>query len=214
MKQSIDSSGKVTTINTQISPKLLTQLLQYDAEQIPNGPREDIVPLSSLDPKIQLLVKNIAELLDERPIWTRRGLSNHLRSHEWSSVGRLVYQYVGYMFRSGPWRDAVVKFGVDPRSDPKYRIYQTMTFQLFANDENGKPKKIEEGKKERGRTRQLKQYDNGSHIFDGIHVGLDGKTWQVCDITDPLLKPLLTTTNIRDECHVSHFPSSLLFTPM
>ncbi|KAJ3509329.1 hypothetical protein NM208_g15684 [Fusarium decemcellulare] len=36
-----------------------------------------------------------------------------------------------------------------------------------------------------------------SHIFDGETFHTDGKVWQVCDITDPLLKDLLDNADIR-----------------
>ncbi len=41
-----------------------------------------------------------------------------------------------------------------------------------------------------------------SHLFDGETVSKDGKIWQVCDITEPFLKDMLATTDIRKECHV------------
>jgi general transcription factor 3C polypeptide 5 (transcription factor C subunit 1) len=37
-------------------------------------------------------------------------------------------------------------------------------------------------------------------MFDGESYKTDGKVWQVCDITDPLLKELLDNAPIRPEC--------------
>ena len=151
----------------------------------------------------------LRQLLEERPIWTRRAIGNRLVApgREWSNVAKHVYQYAGYMFRSGPWRDAVTKFGVDPRSDPKYRIYQTMTFQID-------DKEVEdlEMPNPGGRKIDRKAKNKQSHLFDGKTMRLDGKVWQVCDIVDPLLKSLLDTDNLRDECHVRAFHPLLLRT--
>jgi len=51
-----------------------------------------------------------------------------------------------------------------------------------------------------------------SHLFDGETVSKDGKIWQVCDITEPFLKDVLATVNIRKECHVrlQLYPSGLV----
>ena len=163
------------------------------------GPSDDLEPIDTLEPVMQDLIEMLRQLLEERPIWTRRAIRNRLEApgRDWNSVAKHVYQYAGYMFKSGPWRDAVVKFGVDPRSDPKYRIYQTMMFQL---DDKG----VEdlEIPNPGGHKRGEKVKNRLSHVFDGKTVGLAGKTWQVCDIVDPLLKSLLDTENLRDECHV------------
>ena len=139
-------------------------------------------------------------------MWTRRALSNQMRTTQWMILGKHVYQYVGYMFRSGPWRDVVIKYGIDPRTDPKYRIYQSIMFQfdaanayVISKTTNG----IRRG--DRGGARQAgpgPTHSNNSHIFDGTSVEMDGKMWQVCDITDPSLKELLATSDLRKQCDV------------
>lgn len=176
-------------------------------ETVPIGPRDDLEPIDTLEPLMQDLIQLLRQLLEERPIWTRRAINNRLigPGREWSSVAKHVYQYAGYMFRSGPWRDAIVKFGVDPRSDPKYRIYQTMLYQI---DE----KEVEDMElpDPGGRKSGRKSKNRLSHLFDGKTAALDGKVWQVCDVVDPLLKSLLDTDNLRDECHVGPFHPKLL----
>ena len=207
VKRTVDASGNVTTFNTQTANKILTQLVSYDVEAIPMGPTDDLEPIDTLEPVIQDLIRMLRKLLDERPLWTRRAISNRLivPGREWSNIAKRVYQYAGYMFRSGPWRDAVVRFGVDPRTDPKYRVYQTMMFQID-------DKELEKLEKSKGGGRRVrgKAKNRNSHLFNGKTVELDGKVWQVCDIVDPLLKSLLDTTNLRDECDVSSSLSLLL----
>lgn len=37
---------------------------------------------------------------------------------------------VAYFYNSGPWRMTWVRFGFDPRKDPKARIYQTLDYRI------------------------------------------------------------------------------------
>ena len=129
---------------------------------------------------------------------------NSIPGDDWETVGqnvaKYVYQYVGYIFQSGPWRDAVVRFGVDPRKEPECRKYQTMMFMLEKEPKDNRAKFIRT-KPDRTVTPQVAKKE--SHLFDGQNVSKDGKVWQVCDVTDPFLKDLLATEDIRQECHVS-----------
>jgi general transcription factor 3C polypeptide 5 (transcription factor C subunit 1) len=200
----MDAFG-ATTENNQRPLPARNQPIPYDEPNVPAGPVGDIPPLASLEPAMQRLIESARLLLDERPIWTRRALHNRVSAEDLDSVGlnsaKYIYQYVGYLFDSGPWRDAIVKFGVDPRQDPSLRIYQTMMFMLDkeCHDQN----RIKERKSPRFRPSKLARKD--THIFDGKEVNLDGKVWQVCDIKDPLLESLLSTTDIREDCHVCSF---------
>lgn len=128
---------------------------------------------------------------------------NRVANQEYVYIIKQAFQYVGYMFRSGPWRDAIVKFGIDPRSDPKYRIYQTMMFQIFTRDPDGAGHKRWEDERTRfAKSMRGKEQNKNSHLFDGKTAHMDGKVWQVCDITDPLLKSLLSTIHLREECDI------------
>ena len=205
-------------INESASRKIKSLRVTYDCNNIPNAPTDEIPPFNELDNTMQSLIQRVESLMEERPIWTRRALSNQMPTEEWMNLGRHVYQYVGYEFVSGPWRDTIVKFGIDPRRDPKHRIYQTMTFQF---DSEGRViKKSTAGFSRRGGVRVKRTISSlmpgkggpRSHIFDGEKVAEDGKTWQVCDITDPLLQHILSTNNIRKKCHV-RLPYSFLSIP-
>lgn len=182
--------------------RVRNQAIPHDEPDIPAALLEDLTPLTLLEPAMRRLIESARLLFDERPIWTRRALHNRVAAKELSAVGinsaKYMYQYVGYLFDSGPWRDAVVKFGVDPRKDPSLRIYQTMTFMLDKEDFDRK--KTTKKPPRFGLSDLDPRY---THIFDGKSVSIDGKVWQVCDITDPLLSSLLSTTDIREDCHVS-----------
>ena len=177
------------------------QSVPHNAPDVPICSVDDLPPLDRLEPAMQRLVESARRLFDERPIWTRRALHNRVSAKDLAVVGansaKYMYQYLGYIFDSGPWRDAIVKFGVDPRKDPSLRIYQTMMFLLDKDDAD---KKSQTRKKAPSGSSELTL--KNSHIFDGKSVRIDGKVWQVCDITDPLLSSLLATPNIREDCHV------------
>ena len=205
MKQFVDPSGNVTVTNIQRAYKITTQLVTYDVDIVPQRPQGDAPHPDLLDPTLQRLIPIAQNLMQQRPIWTRRALANGLAGHEGVVATKHVYQYVGYMFKSGPWRDTVVRFGVDPRKDPKYRVYQTLFFKAFDWERGGKvpQAKRRAGRPQRGGRRVANALDRETHIFDGKSVSLDGKMWQVCDIVDPLLKAILATDEIRETCHVS-----------
>ncbi|KAI9828857.1 MAG: tau 95 subunit of transcription factor TFIIIC [Phylliscum demangeonii] len=242
VKLRVDASGEARLENTQIPHKLLTQMLTHGAARVPTGPHPDLPPLETLSPRAQRFVEQLRRLLEERPLWSRRALTNKTKIP--TGLLRSAWQYVGYLFRSGPWREALVRFGVDPRTDPKYRIYQTLMFQIASEDvdkvvgapgddddeeeddadgagEDGDDGAADGGivsrmagqaaprrwKEERSRLQVAmrgQKRDSASHIFDGRRVCLDGKVWQVCDITDPLLKSLLTTDHVRATCDHRH----------
>ncbi|KAI9822661.1 MAG: tau 95 subunit of transcription factor TFIIIC [Pycnora praestabilis] len=202
VKQTIDSSGRPTTINTQSAMKLFTQLVSYNVDTVPSEPPTGVPPFKDLDRTMQSMIMQLQSLFEERPIWTRRALLNHLTFSEYGYASRQSFQYVGYVFKSGPWRDAIVRFGVDPRADSQYRIYQTLMFQIFNKDQGGGRKLWEDDRTTYRRSMNGKKQDKFSHIFDGKRVVLDGKVWQVCDISDPLIKHLLSTANLRDECDI------------
>ena len=176
-------------------------MITHDAASVPTAPPSQLPALESLDLRCQRAVYQLRGLLEERPIWTRRALTNQVIYAE--GVLKYAWQYAGYMFRSGPWREALVRFGLDPRVDPQYRIYQTFMFQISIEErKSNKTKWVEERTKYR-RVMKGKKRDDQSHIFDGRKISLDGKTWQVCDVTDPLLRRLLATDNLRTTCEVS-----------
>lgn len=146
------------------------------------------------------------ELFTKRPIYTRRALFNNLSRPDLLKIGsnatKHIQQYVGYMFDGGPWGLAIIRFGVDPRRDSKYRIYQTTLFQIETE-----PVGRRHGESENQTRRDMEIARNmgeraDSHMFDGKKVYAEGKVWQLCDVTDPLLAQLIATTELRDRCHL------------
>ncbi|KKZ66973.1 hypothetical protein EMCG_07337 [[Emmonsia] crescens] len=131
VKQSIGPSGEITTTNTQQIVKVLTHLVACDVPSVPTAPRENCPPIHTLDKTLQETITILQSLFDTRAAWTRRGLRNNLTTNEQKYALRLAVPYVGYIFRSGPWRDAIVKFGHDPRIHPSSCVYQTFMFRTL-----------------------------------------------------------------------------------
>ncbi|OJJ49000.1 hypothetical protein ASPZODRAFT_1371467 [Penicilliopsis zonata CBS 506.65] len=212
VKLSVDDAGKVTTFNTQQATKVLTHLVPYDIESVPSAPRDSCPPLDTLDPALQETIASVRALFAERVAWTRRGLRNSLTTLEQRYQLRHAIPYVAYIFRSGPWRDAIIKFGHDPRTAPCYRFYQTVMFRILPRD----PELARDSAGGRRHTLPRPSAESNilagssggggggsavdptmpgggtaqgtSHLFTGQRpFPRDGKMWMLCDITDPLL---------------------------
>ncbi|KAG9234973.1 RNA polymerase III transcription factor IIIC subunit-domain-containing protein [Amylocarpus encephaloides] len=188
-------TGKTLVGNKSRPSRLKMEYLKCSAAS------PSVCPPPPSDPDLQSLLKDLKGALDERPLWTRRALKNRV-SHN-PNVGNMRYalQYVAYQFRGGPWRDIVIKIGIDPRTDPKYRDYQVMFFH-FDKDIMGTPGRSwqDDAENSLAHSNAVDQIQSQSHTFDGNSVAPDGKIWQLCDITDPLLKRLIRDSPYRETC--------------
>jgi general transcription factor 3C polypeptide 5 (transcription factor C subunit 1) len=158
------------------------------------APTEPQEPADETDERFMEVMAELQSSFEERPIWTRRSLLNHLHGklENWNELKKYL-NYAAYQFKGGPWRDCVVPYGIDPRTDAKYRIYQTLMFKLTKH----KQPQGKDALTAFGEPKQDGDYQLSSHIFDGETYNTDGKVWQVCDITDPLLRELLDNASVR-----------------
>ncbi|KAH0293689.1 hypothetical protein M436DRAFT_71509 [Aureobasidium namibiae CBS 147.97] len=194
-----DEKGRVKTVNTQAAKKRQVVSVAHDVKNVPTKPPKGLMAIEKQSEALQQCVKNLLELLETRPAVTRRVACNLV---DWGNEAlfKEATQYVGYSFKSGPFRDTLVKYGLDPRADPKYRCYQTFSFQLVAKDKVvAAAKKMRDGKNQWIRSDRYKKDEEPSHVFDGKSMTTNGKTWQVCDIKEPVLAGLLATENLRSE---------------
>ncbi|PWY92153.1 hypothetical protein BO70DRAFT_424900 [Aspergillus heteromorphus CBS 117.55] len=218
VRQSIDNSGNITTTNTQKIAKVLTHLVSYDVANIPTSPRTNCPPIPSLDKILQETIAAVTALFSQRPAWTRRGLRNSLPTAEHRYALRHAIPYVGYIFRSGPWRDAIIKFGHDPRTSPDYRVYQTTMFRILPREaevardgytgrrhafirSNEAPLLFNQNNMNMDPDLNPNPNPNpdadptlptDSHLFTGTPpLPRDGRMWMFCDITDPTLQRIL-----------------------
>ena len=170
-------------------------------EAYPTIPPADVPPLDEMTPSARKLLPVIRKLFIQRPIWSRRALGNHVPGGNLAvSSVRQGLAHVAFTISSGPWSRTLCAFGVDPRTDPEYRKYQTIT---TANDQ--KRDKDDEMENTIPGLVQSSALDNSgrSHVFTGEGpVFDDGATFQLCDLEDLQLKSLvdIADTEISKEC--------------
>lgn len=203
-KQTYTIDGITTFQKTQSARRNRIFVINHDASSVPTKPHVDLPPESTLAPILQTLLAAMRKIFERRPIGTRRSVQNQVPPDIWKAVGphtaKQLWQYVGYLWNSGPWRDAICAFGVDPRQHKEMRWYQTVVFHFDPGPHGARadPSKLTKSKTDRDLA--AKGEVATGHLFDGRTVRLDGKVWQMCDITDPLLKSMLDNTPLRDEC--------------
>lgn len=189
--------GSQVLVNTQM-PNLVGYFLSADEKPVPAGPQFEY---SGPDPDMATCIELGKQLMEERPIWTRRSLLNALGSKiKNAHIVKRCAGYVGYQFRGGPFRDAVIKYGVDPRTDPKYRKYQTLIFNMRKLQPGYAGETWHSLRSIRTEQRQPMGDNFQSHIFDGKAFWTDSKIWQICDITDPLIVRIVEESPVRPEC--------------
>jgi len=187
----------VVNLQKSVAYNSYTIIKPTDAE-VPAGAKSTLPPESSLTPYIQTLVAQIRAELKKRPIITRHLLYNKIG---WNRRTRLrqAAVYCGYFFESGPWREALVAWGVDPRKDPMYRKYQTVSFSSYSKGSRGR-----HGKTFDEHVAKLSQMTGKEletqHVFDGKTVSDTGSLFQFCDLTDPILANMVATEDIRSTC--------------
>lgn len=208
-----DHKGGVEMVNTTAKVKSVGYFIGI-TDDVPTKPLGR--PLTT-DPKFDTIVAAMRKCMEERPVWTRRSIINRLAdlpydpnhperrlSKDISQMAvKNAIQFAGYQFKGGPWRDALVRYGYDPRTNPSARQYQCLIFRLHRLDmgQMGEMWHVIR-KREQDNTKNTLDENTQSHIFDGKSYKSDGKVWQVCDITDPLLAKLLRDAPLRPKCDV------------
>jgi general transcription factor 3C polypeptide 5 (transcription factor C subunit 1) len=168
-------------------------------DAIPLCPTPEILQVIPTIPS--RILEAIQQKYSERPIWTRLALSNELNDPTIIKSLKQALPTIAYYVTSGPWKMTWIKFGVDPKSDSKYRFYQALDTrnQFKVGWLRAKPKfTLQKTEKQMDVFR--------SHIFDGKDILESTSLFQMCDLLDPILKELVDTKEfLRDECHVSHY---------
>jgi general transcription factor 3C polypeptide 5 (transcription factor C subunit 1) len=187
--------GKLIAKNVHGPARKVTWALPPDLEEVPQGP-PDHIPLTSQDSVLlPRAVKQLEELLETRPLVTKRVALNTLPGIS-DSIFKEASQFVGYSFSAGPWRDTLIKYGIDPRKDPKYRFYQTLMFKV----DKDVFKISGSAPSQWSRAERHRKDTPTSHVFDGKSMTTNGKIWQISDVTDPMLHKIFHTEDIRTEC--------------
>lgn len=179
-------TGKNVLINRSKPKKVQVSYLRFD---VPSVPQESPFEIPD-DSRMQDIIAELTEAFQERPIWSRRALHNRLAGSRVRHLMKAGLQYVGYQFKGGPFRECVVKYGLDPRPDPQYRKYQTVFLKVY-EDQRNTGVAWHDMRSAYSLSRQAAKGPIDGHLFDGKRVTLDGKAWQLCDISDPLLAGLI-----------------------
>ncbi|KAF2646611.1 hypothetical protein P280DRAFT_544943 [Massarina eburnea CBS 473.64] len=195
VKYTADNGGEVNLQRSFVHGGYI--IIKVADDSVPQGRKSDLPDETELSPYLQSLIANIRSELELRPIITRHLLYNRLG---WDKRDKLRQAaiYCGYFFESGPWREALIKWGVDPRKDARYRKYQTVSFLSYRKSGPRHFTKFDEHVASLTRTDPVKLANQ--HKFDGKHVSDTGNLFQFCDITDPIIRRILDTDDIRSTC--------------
>ncbi|KAI0265130.1 RNA polymerase III transcription factor IIIC subunit-domain-containing protein [Gloeopeniophorella convolvens] len=134
------------------------------------------------------LVARLEELFRTRPVWTRAALLNQFSPAQAREIhnSKVVLPLTCYVFGDGPWRDTMVRFGYDPRADPQARFYQKLYFRNLNHPI--------------GRARDDRRCVL-AHL-DGATLSSETAAFQLCDITDPMLKRMIEEEeDVRENCN-------------
>ncbi|KAJ3723184.1 RNA polymerase III transcription factor IIIC subunit-domain-containing protein [Lentinula raphanica] len=157
----------------------------------------------------QKILKKLEELFVQRPVWTRASLFNHVSATVAKEIhnSKVILPLVCYVFHDGPWRDTLVKIGYDPRKSPDGRFYQRLYFRN-ANHPINRPS-VATRRQERAAAAAAtansadpdKEEIKTSHVFDGVNLTKETAAFQLCDITDHMLKEMIENPDdIREVC--------------
>ncbi|KAH9973046.1 RNA polymerase III transcription factor IIIC subunit-domain-containing protein, partial [Lactifluus volemus] len=158
----------------------------------------------------QTLVQRLEEHFRSRPIWTRAALLSQFTPAQAREIhnSKVLLPLTCYVFGDGPWRDTMVRFGYDPRQDPQARFYQKLYFRNL-NHPIGRASVVSRRQESRtlaaSMNRSLGEQardDRRSHIFDGVTLSSETAAFQLCDITDPMLKRMIEEEeDVRESCN-------------
>ncbi|KAF5387778.1 hypothetical protein D9615_000215 [Tricholomella constricta] len=153
----------------------------------------------------QKILKKLETLFVERPIWTRMSLFNQLPANETREIlnSKALLPLVCYVFQDGPWRDTLVRFSYDPRKDRSARFYQRLYFRN-ANHPIARPSVITRRQDRSAANTQIRAMEEGTEKEADRKRTVTKETaaFQLCDITDPMLKEMIDEPDdLREECN-------------
>ncbi|KAG5518708.1 hypothetical protein PMAC_002677 [Pneumocystis sp. 'macacae'] len=182
----VQRDSKLRLVNKSKAPKIWSISVSWETETIPKEPHIKLPNVP--EQNIQNILNLLKTLFEERPIWTRRAILYKVneKDPEMSVYLKYALAYIAYHWRSGPWRDTYVKYGIDPRTDQKYRFFQTVSF-TYRPSENLNNINISPEEKE----------ERNSPIFTGQTLYQQTRIFQILDITDCLLVQLLNKIPLR-----------------
>ena len=126
------------------------QSILHVQRHVPTGPEPVLLTELGRD-ELSPLEQKMHHLLEERPCWTRTALLNQLSADDHKVINAYVvcgffsspgleptswgaqhtsefrrnkscWPMISYTFADGPFRDLVIRYGYDPRTDPEARL--------------------------------------------------------------------------------------------
>jgi len=203
VKFTTSNTGEIVASNLSKARTYKIPSMTFDDEKVPTARPPELLAEEHLEAGWQHAIKELRALLEERPIATKRMIRNTFNAKKIRDYHlKAAFAYCGYVFTKGPWRDAIVKYGLDPRKDPKYRKYQILMFKL--NESGATWLNNKSYWKKTAQHVQPGVLGTDDHTFNGKTIGvIEGKQWQLCDISDPLIRRILDTPNLRPNCDLS-----------
>jgi len=187
----LDENGAEVSYN-MAKPDVVAPIeLFWDALEVPHRPSPDLAPEMSLNKGLRRVIQSLRQLMIAQPCLSWMAVQNLLKTpHKFRGTQeRMAMPYVGYTFASGPFKQLIIRFGFDPRTDPGCRFYQTVTINADS------------------RHISVKRSGIPSRIFDGQSLHSCVRKWRICDITDAHIQKLVQRAAPRETCDV-RFPNS------
>lgn len=101
----------------------LPWLVSFHDTDLPRVPcAEALNSMVNMDPA---MVTKLKAVFEDRPVLTRIYANAKVPEISYGDLAR-VLPIFAFCFVDGPWRNCWVKYGTDPRSDPRFRLYQVV----------------------------------------------------------------------------------------
>ncbi|CAO0790251.1 unnamed protein product [Mucor circinelloides] len=195
-----DGSFNIKLLNRSKYQTVQVTAIQYEDENAPSKSWHNLKPpATDLEKEA---IQAIADLFKDRPIWSRFAVKSNL-DFKYHKLIKRALVHTAYTFQNGAWRDTWVKYGLDPRKDQKYYIYQQLDIRRIVRE--GMQRKIVSRRVNPNTIRTRSSHIEppevvpDQHIFDGKKKPGPISGYQLCDITDPDIVPLIHNPDYRKE---------------
>ncbi|KAH9448069.1 hypothetical protein Pst134EB_022056 [Puccinia striiformis f. sp. tritici] len=195
-----------------------TERLINKAKYVPMGPQtmtfdQPDVPKAALardidqkKPENLPLLEKLSSLFEQRPIWSRMAFHHQLTLTDLRYIrqNKVVLALYCYLFSDGPFRDLLIKFGYDPRRNSESRFFQRISLRNVDRKEAKDKFTLKLMKRNNSKNDSAEMVTSDTlrdHIFDGKELHQSVGTYQLCDISDPLLVTLINSSKgVLNEC--------------
>ncbi|KAJ2963002.1 hypothetical protein NQZ79_g1959 [Umbelopsis isabellina] len=122
-----DGTVAIRLVNRYKQRKAAHYFLQYEAQDVPDGPPSNFRPIVG---EALSVLPIVTELFEERPVWTRFALRGRLppSMHKFLPA---VLPAISYNMISGPWRDTWIRYGYNPKKHKDSYLYQLLDQRML-----------------------------------------------------------------------------------